>query len=338
MSTEEELVKDCVARTVTEFETNPAAGRTLRRFADEMPGVFTEAAIALLLKEKDSPGCRYLCTLLLKNPDLFNQLSNPRQYTRQQAVILGRHLLKADPSLDLRLAKQLPGRESVDQWDTLQGSAAERALDILDEISPGRRLVPVVSHLTRHPDRLISSKAALFVGKRLQNLAWATRMIAESPDARVRANAIESVWGVDTPEIVELFWRCVNDRNNRLVGNAIVGLRLAGVTAVDDVIKRYARDYKPEFRMTSAWAMGKIGDAVFIPELSPLVKDENPGVRSAALRALQNIRKHEKRIEKAPEPAAMPEPANEEPAAEPLAKVPVPFAPQLDGGVHYVPR
>jgi hypothetical protein len=299
VTAEEKLVRDCVIQAIVEFESNLTSARTLRRFAAETPGLFASVAIGLLLRDENSSGHRYLAMLLLKTPALFNQLTNPWQYTRCQAVTLARQLMHVDPSLDLRLAKQLPGREGVIFWDTLQGQSAERALEILDEISIGRRVIPVVSHLTRHPDRVVSSKATLFIGKRLQNLSWAKRMMAESPDARVRANAIESVWGVDSADIVELYWQCTNDRHNRVVGNAIVGLHLAGVEAVEEIVKRYAHDYKPEFRMTSAWAMGKIGDPKFIPDLAPLVKDQNATVRSAALRALQTIRVQEKRLEAA---------------------------------------
>ena len=314
---DEKLVRDCVVQAVDEFETNLMGARTLRRFAAETPGLFASVAISLLLSGEDSAGHRYLAMLLLKNPVLFTQLSNPWQYTRAQAVTLAKQLMHADPSLDLRLARQLPGREGVIYWDTLQGAAAERALDILDEISTGRRVIPILSHLTRYPDRVISSKATLFIGRRLQNLAWAKRMMGESPDPRVRANAIESVWGVDSADIIDLFWQCTQDRHNRVVGNAIVGLHLAGVETVEDVVKRFAHDYQPEFRVTSAWAMGKIGDPKFIPDLAPLVKDENATVRSAALRALQTIRRNEKRHEPPLEPVLATAPPLPEPAPEP---------------------
>ncbi len=178
--------------------------------------------------------------------------------------------------------------------DTIEGQAAERALDILDEISMGKRVVPILSHLTKHADHKISSKATLLVGKRIQNVAFAKRIIQEGTDPRVRANAIEAVWGNDTPVVQELFWQCTEDRHNRVVGNAMVGLYLAGEEKVDGIVTRFAQDYKPEFRMTSAWTMGRIGNADYIPTITPLIKDQHPGVRGAALRSLQNIRHIEK--------------------------------------------
>ena len=293
MTAEEKLVKDCLERAIAEFQDNPLSPKIMRRFATDAPAIFAPVAVSMLLKAVQTPGFRYMAMLLVKQPTLFKQLSNPWLFTREQAVVLSRRLMSVDPSLDVRFARQLPARNGVTD-DTIEGQAAERALDILDEISLGKRIVPILSHLTRHPDHKISSKATLMVGKRVQNLAFAKRVIDEGTDPRIRANAIEAVWGDDSPPVQELFWNCLEDRHNRVVGNAIVGLYLAGEEKVDGVVLRFARDYKAEFRMTSAWTMGRMGNAEYLPSLTPLIKDDHPGVRSAALRSLQNIRHIEK--------------------------------------------
>ncbi|MDQ6675709.1 MAG: HEAT repeat domain-containing protein [Acidobacteriota bacterium] len=293
MNAEEKLVKECLERAIAEFQTNPLSPRIMRRFAADAPGVFAPVAVSMLLTANETAGFRYLAMLLVKQPTLFRQLSNPVLFTRPQAVILSRRLMSVDPSLDVRFARQLPARNGSTN-DTLAGQAAERALDILDEISLGKRMVPILSHLSRHPDFKISSKATLLIGKRVQNVAFAKRLMAESEDPRVRANAVEAVWGNRSPSIQELFWDCVEDKHNRVVGNAIVGLYLAGEERATEVVCRFAHDHKAEFRMTSAWTMGRMGNSDFIPTLSPLIKDDHPGVRSAALRSLQNIRQVEK--------------------------------------------
>jgi len=292
MTAEEKLVSNCLERAIADFQSHASAG-IIRRFATEAPSIFANVAASMLLTGPETAGFRYLAMLLVKQPSLFKQLSNPQMFTRMQAVTLSRRLSNADPSLDLRFARQLPARNGSTD-DTLNGQFAERTLDILDEISAGNRLVPILSHLTRHPDQKISSKATLLVGKRVQNVAFAKTIIAEEPDGRIRANAIEAIWGNDSPPVQELFWQCTEDQHNRVVGNSIVGLYLAGVDKVDGVITRFAHDQKAEFRMTSAWTMGKIANADYIPTLAPLIKDQHPGVRSAALRSLQNIRQVEK--------------------------------------------
>lgn len=305
----------------------------MRRFASDAPAMFAPVAVSMLLTASQTAGFRYLAMLLVKQPTLFKELADPNLFTREQAVTLSRRLMTVDGSIDIRFARQLPGRNgSVD--DTIDGPKAERALDILDEISLGQRVVPILSHLTRHHDQKISSKATLLVGKRVQNIAFAKRIINEETDARTRANAVEAIWGNDSPPVQELFWECVEDRHNRVVGNAMVGLYLAGEQKVTGVVTRFAQDYKPEFRMTSAWTMGRIGDPEYVPSLTPLIKDQHPGVRGAALRSLQNIRQVEKMRRPSETNLEVELPADGEQAAEAVSVPDLVIEPRLDGSHH----
>ncbi len=300
MIAEEQFIRDSLTKAVAGFAENPMNARIIRRFASEAPGLFAPVAVAMLLTAPETAGYRYLALLLVRQPALFHALSNPSLFTRDQAVTLARKLMNVEPSLDVLLARQLPNRSSTNP-ESLTGAAAERALDVLDEISPGRRLVPILSHLTRYPDRNISSKSTMLVGKRLQNDQFARRLIAEGVDPRVRANAIEAVWGMSSPEIVALFRDCLQDQHNRVVANALFGLFLAGQEDISALVKQFAKDAKSSFRMSSAWTMGKIGDPEFVPFLTALIRDDHPGVRRAALRSLQMIR-HLEKAKNAPEP------------------------------------
>ena len=305
----------------------------MRRFMTDVPAVFGTVAGARLLTAEDTPGYKHLAWLLLQLPTLFTQLSNPANFTRDQATTLARRLMLVDSALDIRFARQLPARNG-NVKDTLEGAAAERALDILDEISPRNRLVPVLSHLTRHPNQKIASKATLIIGKRVSGVAFAIRLMAEETDPRVRANALEAVWGNDSGPVKELFWKHVDDSYHRVAGNAIVGLYLAGEEKVNAVVTGLANDSRQEFRMMAAWTMGRIGNTDFVPTLTPLLKDQDPAVRRAALRSLQNIRN----IERIRRPSE----------ADPNMQIPAKFCPfepppflaasqievRLDGGRH----
>ena len=293
MTAEQTLVYDCLERAVAEFQSNPLSRGIMRRFMTDVPAVFGTVAGARLLTAEDTPGYKHLAWLLLQLPTLFTQLSNPANFTRDQATTLARRLMLVDSALDIRFARQLPARNG-NVKDTLEGAAAERALDILDEISPRNRLVPVLSHLTRHPNQKIASKATLIIGKRVSGVAFAIRLMAEETDPRVRANALEAVWGNDSGPVKELFWKHVDDSYHRVAGNAIVGLYLAGEEKVNAVVSKLALDPRQEFRMMAAWTMGRIGNTDFVPTLTPLLKDQDPAVRRAALRSLQNIRNIER--------------------------------------------
>jgi hypothetical protein len=48
----------------------------------------------------------------------------------------------------------------------------------------------------------------------------------ESQDPRIRANVVEQPWGVDAPFARKCMREALNDENNRVAGNALLGLHL----------------------------------------------------------------------------------------------------------------
>jgi hypothetical protein len=292
---EQNQLTELLVRTIDTFDENRANAAVVRKFASEAPTLFLESGLNMLTKGSDTAGYRYLAVQMAEMPQLFVMICDPWKYSLEQAVSAASRLLKAQPAFDTKLAR-LPARLGV-TGETLKAGAAERALEILDQISVGSRVVPILKHLTEHPDRRISAKAALLLGKRMNNEDWVRRIVTEGADPRLRANALESAWGSTAPAHIQLFQECLGDKDNRVVGNAIVGLHLAGNPDVQKILQKFSEYFAPEFRMTAAWAMGKLGDPFFVPILTPLIKDVHQGVRRAALRALHRIRRIEKRLE-----------------------------------------
>ena len=243
----------------------------------------------MLTEADDSAGYRFLGLLLLNSPQLLLELTDRWKFNRDHAVKIAKRLQRVDQNFDTKLAAALPDRDDTRRPGGVYGEAAERALEILDEISPGRRIVPLVRHLTEHPDPKISAKAALLVGKRIQNVTWAKRVITETSEARLRANAIETLWGLSSREVTDLFRECLGDWDNRVVGNAIIGLHRAGDPDTFELVGGIASDPNPKLRMTAAWAMGFIGDRNFVSILAPLAKDAQPEVRRAALKSMRGF-------------------------------------------------
>src|ERR1700744_1483001 len=99
----------------------------------------------------------------------------------------------------------LQGLNGNDKPFGIDVESTERALEILDAISPGRRIVSMIKHLTAHSHERVSSKVALLIGKRSRDCSWGRRILKNATDARLRANTIESLWGANTPEVIELF-------------------------------------------------------------------------------------------------------------------------------------
>jgi hypothetical protein len=290
MQFDQRLVDTYLTRAVEEFDTNPLATQLMRRLATEGPELFFEAAMKHLSSPAHSNAHRLLCILMLRQSTLLEYIATPGVTTRERAVHLFNRFLAVDPSFDVKLARMLPGRTYANYAEAFDALHSARALDILDQTSRGRRLLPILGHLPNSENANISAKATLFVGKRVQNPAWTAKQLARS-DQRVRANAVEALWGLDTRPAISLLETCVGDKNNRVVGNAVVGLHIAGRTEAQSEALSMSRSPTPDKRLTSAWVMGKIAGSVFSERLTQLVRDEVPQVRGMALRSLLEIRR-----------------------------------------------
>jgi len=327
---EQQLVDTYLHQALKELHVSPLSKQLIRRLATEESGCFTEAALKFLEKDGESGAHRYVSALLLGQPDIFDQISDPAKGSLQRAITLLRRMIAIDPSFDVKLARKLPDRSGANGAEAYEGMQAGRTLEILDRVSVGRRLVPVLGHLVRSPDPRLCAQAILFVGRRIQNPVWTERQLMHAND-RVRANAIESLWGVTSASAIRLLESLVDDDSHRVAGNSLVGLHVVGVPGVLARLTEMAIHRNPKCRCTAAWAIGRVGDAIFVPLLNLLVTDRDPGVRSASLRALIQIRKSDDRTfeeikEQALEISLTPELTNDE-----LAENDIPIIPPLCG-------
>ena len=77
----------------------------------------------------------------------------------------------------VKLARRLPDRHGLNHCEAFNALSSYRVLDVLDETSTGRRLVPVLGHLIDSADPRMAAKATLFIGKRIQSAEWAARQL-----------------------------------------------------------------------------------------------------------------------------------------------------------------
>ena len=291
------------------------ARRALQDAALHSPEAFFAAALSLLGAEKDPAARRRLYTTVLECPQFLRQLIRPDQFSRAELLEVCRSLTSCDPHLDVRLARLISGRD----WDSeiLDSDTVVHVLDVLNEISPGPRLVPILNHLTQNSDQRTAAKATLLMARRIQNHDWMERHLG-SGDPRLRAAVLEALWGIDTSSARGTLRAGLNEENNRAVGNALVGLHLLGESSVGALAEQMLEDRRPMFRSTGAWVMGKIGAPYFVQPLQRALADGEPGVRHAARRALKEIRKLAVQNRPAPElPAAAEPPAIESAAPQP---------------------
>ena len=286
-----------------EFDTNRLTTRLIRRLAEEFPGLFLPAALRQLNSNVRSNALRYLSTVVLRQEGIFDVLTSATQSNTAQDH--GVNLFKkvprrSDPSFDVKLAERLPNRRETNLSDALDAACMPRERWTFSTRPRTDAGTVADSRCTCRPirDNRISAKATLFVGRRIQNPAWTRKQLAQL-DHRVRANAVESIWGVDLPSAVSLLEDCASDMDNRVSGNSLMGLHLLGRTEVERRVFALADAAKYEFRSTAAWIMGKMAGSENLHRLTCLVKDDHPQVRSMALRSLLEIRRAESKTPQA---------------------------------------
>ena len=138
-----------------------------------------------------------MVSILVENDLLLPALTNPA-LTREQAIALAGAAARAGQMVDVAIARHLAGSASSVTIDACPPEI-QRLMDILAETSDGTRILPSLIALTRLPNPYLQSKAVLMIGRMNRNVKWVQSRLAES-DSRVRANAIEAIWGLDTEE------------------------------------------------------------------------------------------------------------------------------------------
>jgi hypothetical protein len=252
-------IEKYIARAVDQFDTSPLAREFLSRLARESCALFLPAATTYMLAPQTSNAQRFLINLALREHELPAFLADPANATPEIAQELFRKFMEVDPAFDVTMARRLPDRNCTNHTEAFDEPRCTRALDMLDRNSPGRRLLPILSHLPNSLDQRVAAKATLFIGRRLQSPVWVANLLSR-PDPRLRASAVESIWGLNTTAAIRLLEKCTDDLSNRVMGNALVGLYIAGQRSVVGELLSLSESPFPARRSMAAWAMGKLAE------------------------------------------------------------------------------
>ncbi len=287
-------MRERISELIERFEENRLATRTeLESLSARDPEGFYNASISVLREGVESAGRRHLARILVKNYRLVEALCDPAAFTLEEAVDLGRKVALVEPRIDQLL---------IDLFSSARPSARTagggpdhiRLLEVLGAVTKGRRLTYFVRGLTGHSDPRIRSKAVLLLGRVAPN-PLSTEKLIGSDDARVRANAVESLWQSPSGPAGRLLRLAIQDKDNRVFGNAAYGLHSMGAPDAALHLLSAARDERSKFRLTAAWVMGKTGDPRFIPTLEELLADPDERVRARAARSLIDVRRNIRR-------------------------------------------
>src|SRR4051812_15848382 len=143
---------------------------------------------------------------------------DPEVLSLESAKRVCRLFRTADPSFFCHLSKL-----AFNKHKPQSPSLTTRALAILDELSKDDPIVPLLRHLTDHPDERVRSKAVKVLC-RLRPSKSIVELHLQSADARVRANAVEALWHAPGNETTPILKAALNDPHHRVVANALVGL------------------------------------------------------------------------------------------------------------------
>jgi hypothetical protein len=280
-------IRILLANLVRSFEADPSTSRNrIRDVLDNDRERFYNISIEILKTAGDCRGAHYLVALFVSSGLLLRALCDPA-LSREDATSLGRSAKRVDPLADVMLARNLA--DSAMGSGGVQVADPARLMDILCEIADAGRIMPSLMRMMRHPNAHLRSKAVKLIGRGSLSAKWVMGRLSES-DPRVRANAVESLWGVDTPEARTLLSFAANDGDNRVVGNALLGLYYLGDTSVLLDVMKLAGVESALFRSSAAWVMGEAGDPRFIESLRRMISDSEAVVRKRAFAALSQIK------------------------------------------------
>jgi hypothetical protein len=270
---------------VESFDRDAAGRNRMRELLEHDPQSFQRGVVRVIKSAPSSDrGVRYMVSLLLANNLLVPTLGD-QALKLEEAASLARTALQMEPMMDVALAKKLAD-------DTALGEPvrnAGRLMDILGLISNGNRITSSLMRLWRSSDPLMRSKAVLLIGRGSRSVQWAQSRLAET-DPRIRASAVEALWGVDSAEAKAVLRAAALDANNRVAGNALFALYGIGDTwAISELFKMAASD-SPQVRSTAAWAMGQTGDPRFSETLGRLMSEPSVVVRRRAFAELSHLK------------------------------------------------
>ena len=218
---------------------------------------------------------------------LVEQIADPLRCSVEQAVPRAREALEHGEPVDARLG-ELISEELSGGGSSLR---LRHLLGILGALDGGQHILKARSLLLAHTDPYVRSKAALILGRAGRNADWVMRRLLD-PDARVQASAVESVWGIDTPEMRKVLDTAVRSPHSRVIANGLIGLyRLGHVGCIPRIFELAEHNGEAQ-RLSARWAMGETGDPRFLGYLNSVFRTDPPRCRAMVIRALARIRRN----------------------------------------------
>ncbi|MDX2268789.1 MAG: hypothetical protein NW208_11830 [Bryobacter sp.] len=174
-----------------------------------------------------------------------------------------------------------------------------RLMDLVNQSVDLGAVAPVVERLAKHPDARIRSKAVLLRHKIARQLRQNVDFIPDQ-DPRVRANAVEALWGEKDEHAQAVFLEALDDPHHRVVANGLWGLYQAGNLVSIRKIPAMLRHAETPWHLAGLWLIAKTGDYRFQALLENLLPQATGKLRSGILRAARIIEERRRKLAEFP--------------------------------------
>jgi len=273
-----------VQQLLVDFPQDPGTySRSIRQLADDNWVDFLPASLSVLADGGLSHGASYLVSLLLRENALADALCDPALLTVEAAAAVAKIAVAVERRFGVDLVRRLTSLDPTEQ------TQAERLLKIVEEVLDSMIVRPNLVPLLSHFNGRLRSKAALLVGRMNKSPQLASSQVSDL-DARVRANAVEALWGVEDPACEAIFCKAACDRNQRVAANGAIGLYSLQKVCSIQLLHQLAERPMLECNVSAIWAMGKIASPRFQPVVSQAMLSGGSKLRLHALRSLARIR------------------------------------------------
>ena len=300
-------IQTAIEEALAANASDPAgSAASLRALQKQDPLEFARSAVQVLTAEEPHAGQKAVAELVAITGPIADVLLRQREIPVPVAAAVIKRLNGVDPLFEIRMIRKVI--QDHREVNAIPLPIALRLLQILDKASDCSRLTNHLIQFVRHPSQHVRSKSVLLMGRGNLNLNR-TKEYLLNPVARVRANAVESIWDHPDAGIRGALQECSRDSSQRVAVNALVGLCRLGDTEASRRLAGMAKSEDPVARAGAAWGMGHVNRPEMAGEfravLEILAGDSESKVRDMARRSLEGLA-----------PAPTPESAAE-PAAEP---------------------